>query len=300
MKIVFLVPTRNREVSLIFLLEKLLSQVAKLNEVTIRVCILNTGIEPYATNFEKLGPMVHYQHLPLEGYVEARNHLINLFLDDNDWIIFLDDDEYPDVGYLDAVLDAIKSREFVIGTGPVLPDFGNYLGWKRKISRYKHNVFNEETQFVKFASSGNLMINVTKLFEKISMPIFDKKYNSTGGEDSDFSKRVRAEFGDSAIGYVKDAIVFEHVPIERRTLLFMGRKAINLGKIQYVSQMTKPIYWQISIFFRSVIFMLVTQFSTLIGDIFHLFLVKLTEFVFEIFRVVSYAISFLRRRKDHD
>ncbi len=71
------------------------------------------------------GPVLRYVHEPNQGIVAARNRAI-LEAMDSDILVFMDDDELPRAGLLEAVADAIINEGAQCAGGKVYIDFSQY------------------------------------------------------------------------------------------------------------------------------------------------------------------------------
>lgn len=232
MNVCILIATRNREDQIKQLLAHLRITIAN-SSLPVEVNILNTGKKDYVGIRQYLFDGVKYQHKPMTGYATARNSLIDGIDSFPDVIVFIDDDEYPTEKWLEELVYPLRNPLVISSTGPILPDFGAYSGWKTQILDYYHNIPKRETAANDsvFFSSGNLAINYGTFKEKLPKPLFDTNFDLIGGEDTKLKIELLNIFKTSQFAYSPNAIVYEQVPRERLSFLWMFMKSIRTGKI---------------------------------------------------------------------
>ena len=129
-----------------------------------------------------------------------------------EWIIFIDDDEFPNPGWLEAYAKATEEWDAKAFTGPV-----NYImpsgcaEWlENKGLRFRKN-----GSKCSRAGTCNVMFSKDLLLPPFSLS-FDTEMQFTGGSDSDFFMRFVHAGG--VILAISEAIVSEHVPPNRLTI----------------------------------------------------------------------------------
>lgn len=259
MNFAIVIPTRDRRDFLCQLIEIIEEQMRKYG-IKFDIYILNTGKYDYS-NLKICAENIFYRHQYLDGYSSARNFLIDWVGSEYDYLIMLDDDEYPSDSWLPAIIDSAKKFNFLAAIGPILPDFGVYQGWKTDIKHYYHNFHGKKMQFVSNLSCGNLVINLARLEKKVSRPFFQEEFNLTGGEDFQFGKMILRNFGNDSILYLPDAKVFERVPNERLKISWMFQKHKNLGKIIFKSRSNYSLMKQFFLFSLTSISLLPRYFN---------------------------------------
>lgn len=159
---------------------------------------------------------IHYVIEPQAGIPFARNTACRESLSrEADWIIFLDDDEEADPGWLLAFYRASTTMESDVYSGPVRYIFPEgYAEWleNKGMSKIDHGAF------LKRASTNNVMFSTRLLKNPAASFEFDTNMAFTGGSDSDFFRRVTHQGG--RIVYVSDAVVSEVVLWDRVSLLW--------------------------------------------------------------------------------
>lgn len=134
------------------------------------------------------------------------------------WVVFIDDDEFPARSWLLELFLALQKSEASIATGPIKPFFEvNPSGWilrGRFFERRRH--VDLEVVSYAYARTSNVAI-AREVFEKIGF--FDENLNLKGGEDTDFF--YRATQAGFTIVWADKAVVYEYVPKERQTLRWL-------------------------------------------------------------------------------
>jgi succinoglycan biosynthesis protein ExoM len=165
---------------------------------------------------------LNYYSYPVKGLSNVRNELFKKALEFKpDYIVSIDDDEYPSSDWLNQMSLTITSIKSEIVLGPVIPVFEN------KVSPYisywfKYKVL-ENCQKVDFFWSGNFIISTDFLLS--SKIRFDKRFNSTGSEDSYFG--VKALNRGAGIYWASNAIVYETIPAKRARLKWLIKRSYN-------------------------------------------------------------------------
>jgi succinoglycan biosynthesis protein ExoM len=146
-----------------------------------------------------------------------------------EFIAFIDDDEFPDEGWLATLLRACERYHADGVLGPVRPHFDQPPpSWIIK------GRFCERREYVtgtilhwRQTRTGNALIK-SGVLGSITIP-FNSEFGN-GGEDDDFFRRVM-EQGHRFV-WCNEAIVYEVVPPERWTRRYMLRRALLRGQNQ--------------------------------------------------------------------
>lgn len=162
---------------------------------------------------------------PRRGIPQARNTAVSCVLGRVDFVAFIDDDEVPDPGWLDALLRTQQTYRADVVTGPALPHFMEAVpDWLTRggfFERPRHATGAR----LDYAITGNVLFR-TSVFERIEGG-FDERLSLSGGEDRHFFKRVsRAGF---TIVWADDAITHEWTPPSRATVAWILRRAFRNG-----------------------------------------------------------------------
>ena len=132
-----------------------------------------------------------------------------------DWLIFIDDDEEPQQGWLLAYEAATRIFNSKVFTGPVL---------SRGYDHELENLFKgpgllkrKTGTLLKRAATNNVMMS-TSILEKPLELRFDNEMRFTGGSDSDFFARYVHSGG--SIVLINEARVTEFTPVQRQTVMW--------------------------------------------------------------------------------
>lgn len=178
---------------------------------------------------------IEYYNYPIKGLSHVRNELFRKAVGYNpDYIICIDDDEYPSDKWLNQLLLTVKATESDIVLGPVIPVFENevspYISYWFKYQK----LLNE--QKVNFFWTGNFIISKDFLLRNNLK--FDDRFNSTGSEDSYFG--VTALKTGARICWAKNAVVYETIPEKRARLKWLIKRSYNgAASYNYIQKLEK-------------------------------------------------------------
>jgi len=168
-----------------------------------------------------------------QGHCNAVNRAFELARNEYpsaEYFAMIDDDEWAEPRWIkELVTSAQLSGADIVG-GPVLRTFEG----KPRPGVANHPLFLSivaPTGKVPIIhGSGNCLIR-RRVFEKLSNPIFDPRFNFLGGGDMDFFVRCR-KFAFEFY-WNSDAIVHEVVPRERTSWKWLINRSIRTGVINY-------------------------------------------------------------------
>jgi GT2 family glycosyltransferase len=172
---------------------------------------------------------VRYDVEPHPGYSTARNHAVRLV--ETDFFAFIDDDEIPDAGWLEALLRVQESYAADVVAGPVwvsLPEdaaavitrsgvFEAHIGPRQKVTGERMD----------WCATGNTLVR-RAIFEKVGG--FDVRFDRAGGEDCHFF--LRATLEGFTIVWCPGAVTREEAPPERLRPEWHISRARHVGRIQ--------------------------------------------------------------------
>jgi succinoglycan biosynthesis protein ExoM len=155
---------------------------------------------------------IRYVHEPRPGISAARNRALDEAAS-ADVLVFLDDDERPSPGWLDALLDAWREWDCAAVAGPVPPLFSGPVDpWVAG-----SGVFDRPGRatglLLHGAGAGNLLLDLHRVRRHGLR--FDESLGLTGGEDTLFTHQLVA-LGEQ-IRWCAEAEAVELVPAERLT-----------------------------------------------------------------------------------
>ena len=160
----------------------------------------------------------HYNY-PVKGFSHVRNELLKKALElKPEFIVFIDDDEYPSAQWLNELIKTIVNNNGDMAMGPIISVFDN------NISKYISCWFERPSHLanakVDYIRTGNLIIRADSLVKfKVW---FDNRFNLTGSEDSYFGIQMVKK--DASVFWSPDAIVFETIPESRANLKYLIKR----------------------------------------------------------------------------
>lgn len=169
-----------------------------------------------------------YVHEAERGISFARNACLDHIPPGCEFFAFIDDDEVPQPDWLERLIEAQAATGADIVQGPAVAVFaegaprwlvsGNFLGWPRRDWR-GIEVSLEEYQDLGEAYTNNVLVRTASV--SAAALRFDPAFALTGGEDTDFFRRLKA--AGNRIVYAPRAVVKEFVPPDRATLSYRLR-----------------------------------------------------------------------------
>lgn len=186
--------------------------------------VIKSLLDEYPDSFS-LG----YVNYPEKGLANVRNQILTSALALNaDFIASVDDDEYVSQNWLMQLTKCIVENSGDIALGPVLPDFENTDVSVSIADWFYRPDFENYQKLEDSHKTGNQMIRADFLIQHNIR--FDKRFNSTGAEDTFFG--IQAVKKGAAIYWAKHAIVFETIPRTRSTFEWLLRRTYR-GAITY-------------------------------------------------------------------
>lgn len=216
------------------LLKKLIASISQCNTnksliKNVNIIIVDNDIDRTAeqtvSEIKKRIPRpykIAYHNFPVRGLSNVRNELLkNAFLLNPDFLVFVDDDEYVTLEWLNELVKTIIANNGDLTLGPVISLMGNnvsrYISCWFERPNYKNNTI------VNSIATNNLIIKTDSLLKyKIW---FDHRFNKTGAEDSYFGQQMLKQ---GAMAYwAAKAIVYETVPGRRANIRWLIKRFYN-------------------------------------------------------------------------
>jgi len=226
------VPTFRREAYLPALFQAVAAQIDSA-AVAVELVLVDNAPEASARGAAAGAPgFVRYVHEPRTGVAQARNRGVAEARGGH--VIFLDDDETPAPGWLDAFADAAASgaRAAFGAVEPLYPEEPPPAlrgPLDRIFSRRLPAAAGSEVQHLRaYLGSGNSMFSRATL--ALVDPPFDPSFD-TGGEDVWLFRQLVDRHGIAMI-WRPDALVREIVPPSRATLAFLRRRRFSDGQLR--------------------------------------------------------------------
>lgn len=172
---------------------------------------------------------LHYLTEGRRGITFARNTALekaeNLSADA---IVFIDDDEYPDAGWLEALLARWRKSRAAVVLGAVQPVFP--AGTPAWIIQGRFFVTHDfaDGEELSDAHTANVLIDA-QAFRRHRL-VFDHRYALTGGEDT-MLFRALLDAGERIV-YAANALVYETVPQSRANLNWLMKRWYRTGNVE--------------------------------------------------------------------
>jgi len=222
------------------MLRRLLTSIQALRipaDVELSVCVVDNDRDASArhivTEMEPAGSPIRYTVAPARGIANARNHALTRLGMHHDFLAFIDDDEWIEPGWLEAMLETQRSGDYDVTFGPVLgtvppsaPRWMRQHGWfcRKGTGRSGPVEWNA-------GGTGNVLLKAAAL--RRGRFYFNPGYNFSGAEDTDLFFRMR--YAGATFGWAAGAIAHEEVEPNRCTLRSLLRRqyrgALQLTRI---------------------------------------------------------------------
>jgi GT2 family glycosyltransferase len=170
---------------------------------------------------------VRYFCEPQKNIAKARNRAVLNAC--GEYVVFIDDDEFPDQGWLFQLIDTCRKRKVHGVLGPVLPHYdGSAPRWLKKSGLCDRKRFKTSTVLRNPAlmRTGNVLLRRDIFSQTL---LFNERFGLSGGEDSDFFREALAR-GYSFV-WCDEACVYEHVPPERCNGSYHLKRALLRGAV---------------------------------------------------------------------
>jgi glycosyltransferase involved in cell wall biosynthesis len=167
-----------------------------------------------------------------QGIPIARNAALDTVPPEDDFMCFIDDDEWPSPHWLDAFLEVRARAGGDCFYGPVSPQFPERCPeWFVKsgfFSAWRH----PDGSQLDFAASNNVMISMAAVREQKLR--FDNRMRFTGGSDYLFF-RQGVDRG-MVVRWAQRALVYEEIPLSRMTWPWILKRHFRIGNTFSVSE----------------------------------------------------------------
>lgn len=220
--VVILICTFNRPSYLDELLTALTHEVSSASCKTLSVVVIDNGtqdVRGVVEAFRSALP-VEYLRLPGSGLVGARNCSLRTGLrHEPDYLVFIDDDEVPQPGWLDGLLSTMSTSCADFAVGPVNPKFSQAPPpWAPEFFTKSGEDF----------CTSNLIVRAS-VVPRDEAQWFQPRFSATGGEDGDFLRRLTDLGATHAVA--RSALVLENIPSDRVTARYLWRRGFRDGVV---------------------------------------------------------------------
>lgn len=189
-----------------------------------RLLVVDNDVEPSACDVVARFPGARYVHEPRPGIAAARNRA----LDEADaarLVVFIDDDERPQPGWLDALVDSWQRSRPAAVVGAVVSTFAvppdPWIEAGAFFSRARHATGTE----VSAAATNNLLLDLD-VVRSVGLR-FDERFGISGGSDTFFTRSLVR--GGGRIVWCDEAVVLDMVPADRLTRSWVLKRYQRMG-----------------------------------------------------------------------
>ena len=167
---------------------------------------------------------VHYVHEPLPGISAARNRALDEARND-DLLVFIDDDERPTEHWLHDLLLLRERTCAAAVVGPVVSRFDVEPDAFIRAGRFFDRRRLPTGTDIQVAATNNLLLDLREI-RRMGLR-FDEASGTTGGEDTLFTRAIRANGGRMV--WCDEAVVHDIVPAARSTRRWVLLRAFSSG-----------------------------------------------------------------------
>lgn len=193
------------------MLYDLLSALAEQAQPGMSTVVVDNDRVRSAMDVAKRFSGVTYSVEPERGIASARNRAVSVALATNPRAIaFIDDDEVPSPGWLEALASALTPGVDV-AAGPVIYDVSMHSPEKISTDQYIRTRTFGDGEVLTYVGTGNVIVRA----DWFRAHRFDTAFNLTGGEDLEFFLRLQ-DLGARCV-WSAHASVVTRVPAERIT-----------------------------------------------------------------------------------
>jgi cellulose synthase/poly-beta-1,6-N-acetylglucosamine synthase-like glycosyltransferase len=170
------------------------------------------------------GVPVEYRLEPTPGIAAGRNRAL-AESSGSELLVFIDDDELPDPGWLAHLLQTQQDTGAAAVAGTVTSQFPGPLPvWVEAGGFFDRRRLPTGTR-IDVAATNNLALHLPQVRQ--SGLRFDPRFGLTGGEDTLFTRRLAAS--GRVMVWCAEAVVTDVVPPERATPAWVMRRAFSSG-----------------------------------------------------------------------
>jgi succinoglycan biosynthesis protein ExoM len=170
-------------------------------------------------------PEVSYVHETAAGIAHARNAALDAAADAH-LLVFVDDDERPQNGWLRALVDTYLTTGATAVAGVVSPAVGYvddpWIAAGEFFVRQRHRT----GDVLPAASTANLLLDLRQV-AALGSPRFDVAFGMTGGSDTMFTRTLVRRGG--TIVWCDEAVVVDHIRVARITRSWVLQRAFRSG-----------------------------------------------------------------------
>lgn len=228
--IVIGIPTFNRQALLTRLLDSLIEEVRS-EPAVLRIVVADNECSDRTREIVlgRQDMLTHYVPVPERGLSHVRNAIIRAAgeqVPDWNWLVMLDDDGMVTPGWLKALIDCGERFQGDLVGGPVdgmVPDDAPVLA---RVSHFAGRETHPTGPIDRLQTTQNLAIS-RRVEGLLGFPLFDVRFNGSGGEDYDLFRRTQRAGG--TLVWCDEALVLEPTPADRLTNQALLSRAYTTG-----------------------------------------------------------------------
>jgi succinoglycan biosynthesis protein ExoM len=208
------------------LLPQLVEQGATV-DTDVQVLVVDNDADASArSRVEELGlPGVRYVVEPQPGIAAARNRVLQEAKGSHR-LVFIDDDERPEPGWLSALLECHRRHGSAAVAGAVVPELGHidddWISAGGFFVRQRHTTGTS----LEAASTANLLLDLRQL-ERLGGFAFEESFSLTGGSDTLFTRQITGAGG--RIVWCDEAVVVDHIRTQRISRRWVLQRHFRAG-----------------------------------------------------------------------
>jgi len=231
--------TYRRPETLRMSLPSILQQVRDINadttaRITARLLVIDNDPAQSARGVveEVVAGGGHYVLEPEPGISAGRNRALD-WAGDDDLLIFIDDDEEPQPGWLRALVDTWRDTQAAAVMGRVVSVFHSTVDpWVAAGDFFRRPRMPTGTQ-INVAAAGNLLLDLGQVRQ--SGARFDSRLGLSGGEDNLFSRQL-VQHGGRMV-WCDESVAHDIVPPDRVTRDWLLKRAWSHGNTASVIEL---------------------------------------------------------------
>lgn len=199
------------------LLGKLLACLAReIRDTSARIVVVDSGLQSAEAVVRSAAgsDLIDYRRLEMRGLSEARNRALSAALEQRPrFLAFIDDDEWPEDGWIAKLVRTAGAEDADIVYGPKLPEFSEPPpAWVVDGGFFRYEGAH--------CATANVLLRAS-VVPGDEARWFQQEFNFIGGEDQEFL--LRLERAGAKVAVAEDAIVREWTPPSRITLTYQMR-----------------------------------------------------------------------------
>jgi succinoglycan biosynthesis protein ExoM len=172
---------------------------------------------------------IDYAIEPEPGIASARNRSLSMLRDDDDAIVFVDDDEVVDPDWLRELVTAARQHGADVVSGPVITVFPSDTPRWIVDGGYIQRPDRPSGTPIEIAATNNTLVT-TDVLARAGHPRFDLTFSATGGSDTEFFWRLHRL--PARMVWCATALVREEHPVDRTSRRWVWRRGVRIANVR--------------------------------------------------------------------